>query len=162
MCLSEDQHYYNVPYELIGKKLNMQYSKSKVELYQKYELIVSHKRLRSPHNYSIEPTHMPNNTAMLPNGALHFFLEKAQDIRKLNRATQRAHFRYKANVEQIAFDDNMVDKNQVLCLADFEIIKCKENIIITGSTGIGKSYLASAICHQACSLGYAHLKLMLP
>ncbi len=74
--------------------------------------------------------------------------------RKLNRATQRAHFRYKANVEQIAFDDNRVDKNQVLRLADCEFIKRKENIIITGSTGIGKSYLASAIGHQACSLGY--------
>ena len=33
-------------------------------------------------------------------------------------------------------------------------IQKKENIIITGSTGIGKSYLASAIGHQACALGY--------
>jgi len=39
-------------------------------------------------------------------------------------------------------------------LADCEFIKRKENIIITGSTGIGKSFLASAIGHQACSLGY--------
>lgn len=27
-------------------------------------------------------------------------------------------------------------------------------VIITGSTGIGKSFLASALGHQACSLGY--------
>ena len=33
----------------------------------------------------------------------------------------------------------------------------KENILITGSTGVGKSYLASALGHQACQLGYRSL-----
>ncbi len=74
--------------------------------------------------------------------------------RKLDRTVHAARFRYKASVEQISFDDNRVDKNQVLRLADCEFIKRKENIIITGSTGIGKSYLASALGHQACALGY--------
>jgi DNA replication protein DnaC len=74
--------------------------------------------------------------------------------RKLERTLQAARFRYKASPEQIAFDDNRVDKNQVLRLADCEFIKNKENIIITGSTGIGKSFLASALGHQACALNY--------
>lgn len=74
--------------------------------------------------------------------------------RKLDRTVQAARFRYKASTEQIAFDDNRVDKNQVLRLTDCEFIKRKENIIITGSTGIGKSFLASALGHQACALGY--------
>lgn len=74
--------------------------------------------------------------------------------RKMNRAVQSARFRYKSSIEQINFDDNRVDKNQVVRLADCEFIKRNENIIITGSTGIGKSFLASAIGHQACSLGY--------
>jgi KaiC/GvpD/RAD55 family RecA-like ATPase len=39
-------------------------------------------------------------------------------------------------------------------LADCAFIDKKENVLITGSTGIGKSYIASAIGHQACSLGY--------
>lgn len=74
--------------------------------------------------------------------------------RKLERTLQSARFRYKASAEQIAFDDNRVDKNQVLRLADCEFIKGKENIIITGSTGIGKSFIASALGHQACALNY--------
>lgn len=74
--------------------------------------------------------------------------------RKLDRTINAAHFRYKASVEQINYEDNRVDKNQVLRLADCEFIKRKENIIITGSTGIGKSFLASALGHQACALGY--------
>ena len=74
--------------------------------------------------------------------------------RKLDRTVKDARFRYKASIEQIGFDDNRVDKNQILRLADCSFIKRAENIIITGSTGIGKSFLASALGHQACSLGY--------
>ncbi len=74
--------------------------------------------------------------------------------RKLDRTVQAARFRYKASIEQINYEDNRMDKNQVLRLADCEFIKRSENIIITGSTGIGKSFIASAIGHQACSLGY--------
>ncbi len=74
--------------------------------------------------------------------------------RKLDRIVQAARFRYKASIEEINYEDNRMDKNQVLRLADCEFIKRKENVIITGSTGIGKSFIASAIGHQACSLGH--------
>jgi DNA replication protein DnaC len=75
--------------------------------------------------------------------------------RKLNRSVKNAHFRYRASVEQINFDDNRLhSKNQVLRLADCAFIDKKENVLITGSTGVGKSYIASAIGHQACSMGY--------
>lgn len=75
--------------------------------------------------------------------------------RKLSRSVRNARFRYKASVEQINFDDHRVlNKNQVLRLADCGFIDKKENVLITGSTGVGKSYIASAIGHQACSMGY--------
>jgi DNA replication protein DnaC len=74
--------------------------------------------------------------------------------RKLDRTIHAARFRYKSSVEEISFEDNRLDKNQVLRLADCTFMKQKENIIITGSTGIGKSHLASALGHQACTLGY--------
>lgn len=75
--------------------------------------------------------------------------------RKINRTLKNARFRYKASIEQIDFNhDRQGSKNQILRLADCEFIRKKENLIITGSTGIGKSYIASAIGHQACALGY--------
>ena len=74
--------------------------------------------------------------------------------RRLDRSIKEARFRYKASVEQISYEDDRLDKNQVQRLADCEFIKRKENIILTGSTGIGKSYIASALGYQACSLGY--------
>lgn len=75
--------------------------------------------------------------------------------RKLDRSLHSAHFRYKAAIEQVIFDETRVlDKNQVLRLAECTFIKKKENVLITGSTGVGKSFVASALGHQACSLGY--------
>jgi len=78
--LSEDQHYYSVPYELIGKKLNMQYSRSVVTIYFKYQLIAEHKRLRSPHNYTTEAEHMPPQHRYVTEWSPTFFLEKAKAI----------------------------------------------------------------------------------
>jgi DNA replication protein DnaC len=97
------------------------------------------------------------NEKFTPDEMIAHLIESEWDDRynrRLERAIQRATFRYKASMEEINFEDNRVDKNQLLRLADCDFIKRKENIIVTGSTGIGKSFLASAIGHQACSLGY--------
>ena len=75
--------------------------------------------------------------------------------RSIERTLKNARFRYKATIEQLDFTlERGVDKNQIHRMADGEFIKRKENILITGSTGTGKSFLASAIGHQACGLGY--------
>lgn len=74
--------------------------------------------------------------------------------RKLDRSIREARFRYKAAIEQLNFNDGRLDKNQIQRMTECNFIKKHENIIITGSTGIGKSFLASALGHQACSLGY--------
>lgn len=78
--LTEDQHYYSVPYELIGKKLKMQYARSVVEIYLQYELIATHKRIRSPHNYTTEPLHMPPQHRYVSEWNPSFFIEKAKVI----------------------------------------------------------------------------------
>ena len=47
-------------------------------------------------------------------------------------------------------------------LAECSFIERNENLLITGSTGIGKSYVASAIGHQACFSGYRVLYASTP
>jgi len=78
--LSDDQHYYSVPYELIGKKLKLQYSRSEIGLYLQYELVATHKRIRSPHNYTTEPSHMPAQHRYVTEWSPSFFLGKAKEI----------------------------------------------------------------------------------
>ena len=78
-----------------------------------------------------------------------------RENRRLQRRLKAAKFRYSANVEGIDFTvDRELDKNLFMQLSQCNFIKRKENIIITGSTGAGKSYIASAIGNQACQLGY--------
>lgn len=87
-----------------------------------------------------------------------FLIESEWDDRnnrRIERSVKNARFRYKANVEQLIFGtDRNLDKNQFMRFSECGFINKAENILITGSTGIGKSYLASAIGNQACTLGY--------
>jgi transposase len=78
--LTEDKHYYSVPYELIGKKLSLQYSRSQVDLYYNYQLIASHRRIRSPHGYSTEPAHMPPQHQYVTEWSPEFFINRAKAI----------------------------------------------------------------------------------
>ena len=83
--------------------------------------------------------------------------------RRIDRAIYYAHFRYKASVESIHYHaERSIDRNQIMRLADCTFIDRYENLLITGSTGIGKSYVASAIGHQACILGYKVLYASTP
>ncbi len=75
--------------------------------------------------------------------------------RSVERQLKNAKFRYKASLEQFHFHtERTVDTNQVMRFGDCDFMKNGENVLITGSTGTGKSYIASAIGHQACGLGY--------
>lgn len=74
--------------------------------------------------------------------------------RRIERLTRSARFRYAAVMEAVDYrPSRQLDKNQVQRLGNCGFIKKRENVLITGSTGVGKSYLASAIGHQACSMG---------
>jgi DNA replication protein DnaC len=81
-----------------------------------------------------------------------------RENKKINRHLRLARFRYAASIEEINFVASRgLDKTQVLRLADGAFIQKRENILITGATGVGKSFLASALGHQACRLGYRTL-----
>jgi DNA replication protein DnaC len=75
--------------------------------------------------------------------------------RYVERAIRVAGFRYKASLEQIDYAiDRGLEKNQVHRLAALDFVKEHKDLFITGSTGTGKSYLATALGYQACQSGY--------
>ena len=93
-----------------------------------------------------------------PDELLSYLIEAEWDDkqnRKIHRLLKIARFRYTASTEEIFFDsDRNIDKNQLIRFSNCDFIKNKESILLTGSTGVGKSYIASALGHQACNLGY--------
>lgn len=75
--------------------------------------------------------------------------------RRLQRLIARARFRYQASLEEIDFSSRRnLDKNQLLRFSSCDWIAKNQNIIVTGKTGVGKSFIASALGHQGCQHGY--------
>jgi len=101
-------------------------------------------------------TSLPEN--LTADELLSMLIESEWDdrqTRKKDRLITTAKFRYTASVEELEYDpERNLDKNQILRFADCDYITQRQNILITGSTGVGKSYLGCALGHQACLKGY--------
>ena len=70
---------------------------------------------------------------------------------KIERLIKQARFRQKASIEEVSYvHTRNLDKNMFNRLATLDFIQRNENIIITGASGVGKSFLAQALGHQAC------------
>lgn len=75
--------------------------------------------------------------------------------RRFERLKKAARFRYQASVEELYTDGSRgLDKELLSSLATGEYITKGESLIITGATGCGKSFIASALGHHACAQGH--------
>ena len=72
---------------------------------------------------------------------------------KMKKLIKSARFRYPATIVDVDYTANrQLDKNTFQRLALLDFVRNHENLIITGATGTGKSYLAQALGHQACMM----------
>lgn len=98
---------------------------------------------------------------------IHEFMAHLVESEKQSRTAQLtqlflkiSNLRYDAILEQLHCSPTRnLTRDQILALADCTFIQRAENVLITGATGCGKSYLACAIGRQACSLGIKTLYL---
>ncbi|NJY64315.1 ATP-binding protein [Salinimicrobium sp. CDJ15-81-2] len=78
-----------------------------------------------------------------------------RENRKIDRLFKQANFRQKASLAEINYTSSRnLDKNMFVRLGSLDFMARKENVILTGASGVGKSYLAQALGHQACLMGY--------
>lgn len=87
-----------------------------------------------------------------------------RENRRLSMLLRRARFRYPgACVEDIDFRTQRgIRKENVLKLAQNDWIRKHHNLIITGPTGVGKTYLACALGISACREGISAYYMRLP
>ena len=95
--------------------------------------------------------------AVTPDSFLNWLLSREWDYRSeaaIQRLIRMASFRYKAYPEEIDYTISRgLDRNQMERLASLEFVRQAQNLFITGSSGTGKSFLATALGYQACKSG---------
>ena len=79
-----------------------------------------------------------------------------RDNRRLTSRLRQARLKQQACLEDIDYQANRgLDKTLLLKLSDCQWVKKAINILITGPTGIGKSWMACALAQKACREGYS-------
>ena len=74
-----------------------------------------------------------------------------RDDKRYSRRLRNAKLRQQACLEDIDYKHSRgLDRSLMQSLATCTWIKENHNLIITGPTGVGKTYLACALAHQAC------------
>lgn len=77
-----------------------------------------------------------------------------RDAKQLDLRLKRASFEHKKTLEDFDFAFNpAIPKAKVIDLATCSFVRKRENVLICGPTGVGKSHIAQALGHRACMAG---------
>jgi transposase len=80
VCLSEDNHYYSVPYRYLGKKVTLLYSQSEVEVYHHYERIALHQRDRKHYGHTTVEDHLASKHRFMSDWNPDKFIKRAAEV----------------------------------------------------------------------------------
>ena len=87
----------------------------------------------------------------------------ARDSRRLARRLKDAKLRYPASIEDIDFrSPRGIDRSLIASLAGAGWVTRGHNLLITGATGCGKSFLACALANAALRQGHTAVYLRTP
>jgi DNA replication protein DnaC len=86
-----------------------------------------------------------------------------KENRRMKRLLQNAGLKINACIEDIDYKTPRgLSKSVILRLSNCDWIRSAHNIILTGPTGVGKTYLGCALANRACRMGFASLYIRLP
>jgi len=106
----------------------------------------------------LQPDEQPTTDELMARLVEAECLERSQ--KRMQMLTRQSKLRYDATLEQVyCSKERNFTRDQQAALADGSFILQATNILISGATGSGKSFLACAIGRQACNLGYKTLYL---
>lgn len=78
-----------------------------------------------------------------------------RDGKQLESRMRRANFESTRSLEDFDFHFNPeIPKSKIIDLATCGFVQRKENVLLVGRTGVGKSHIAQALGHRACRAGH--------
>jgi len=81
-----------------------------------------------------------------------------REDRRMKSRLRQARLKQQACLEDIDYrHPRGLDKALIMALHDCQWVKKSLNILLTGPTGVGKSWIACALAHKACQSGYSVL-----
>ena len=81
-----------------------------------------------------------------------------RDAKQLEQRVRRANFEHAKTLEDFEFHFNPeIPKAKIIDLATCAFVERKENVLLLGQTGVGKSHIAQALGHRACRTGHSVL-----
>ena len=94
------------------------------------------------------------NAPQYLNDLLNLELQE-REINRINRNTKSAGFRVIKTLDEFIWNSNIQIPNDITRekIEKFSFIKSKENLILMGTVGTGKTHLATAIAVNACQNG---------
>lgn len=124
-------------------------------------------RLHGAANAYREQVDHPNYNNMSFDERLSLLLEREllhKSNRRVHRLTKDAKLRHgAAAIESICYQSNRgLDKAKIKAYFSCHYVKHAHNLLITGPTGCGKTYIACALANQACRMGFKVRYLHLP
>jgi DNA replication protein DnaC len=86
-----------------------------------------------------------------------------KENKRLKRLLKEARLKLQASIEDIDYRTARgLEKSVILSLASCGWIRHHQNLLISGPTGVGKTFLACAFAHKACREGFRTLYLRSP
>ncbi len=127
---------------------------------------LQHLQLTGMRKALAEQTDLPDIDALSFEERLGLLVDREiteRDDRRLKTRLRQAKLRQQAAIEDIDYrHPRGLDKALIASLINGAWIKAHHNILITGPTGVGKTWLACALAHKACRDGYRVNYLRLP